>query len=335
MKNKQQKRFSHTLTKMATMTLLSSITLSATASQSSLSDGLAAVINESPILKSELNSAVNQTIQQYSLAGQPAPNAAEIKKDVLDGLVVQQLQQQLLQRSNYKPSDDAINKRILEIAKAQGWDSIATLKQNLNKDGKNNYAYLRNNVIEQLSVQSLQQSQVGNRVTITDAEVDAFLSTPAAKAINEAPSTVIPQWRTRHILIKVDDKQSNETAKQKIDELYELLRQGGDFASLAAIHSQDPGSVENGGDLDWVMEGVMVPEFEDMMKRTPTTDFSTPFRTAFGWHILKVEDTRKKDITDTVKRNMAKDIIFQQKAPAAFDAWINDLKSNAYIRFFE
>ena len=61
---------------------------------------------------------------------------------------------------------------------------------------------------------------------------------------------LVPQWHTRHILVKVDELQTDALAEQKINDLYEQLRKGADFASLASTYSDDPGSAGRGGDLD-------------------------------------------------------------------------------------
>lgn len=78
---------------------------------------------------------------------------------------------------------------------------------------------------------------------------------------------IIDQWHTRHILISPSTALPADMAKQQIDTIYEKLRQGEDFATLASTYSKDPGSASNGGDLGWVSEGDMVPSFEAMMKK--------------------------------------------------------------------
>lgn len=142
---------------------------------------------------------------------------------------------------------------------------------------------------------------------------------------------VIDQWSTRHILISPSPSLSPEMAKQQIDSIYQQLQQGADFATLAATYSKD-GSAANGGSLGWVTEGEMVPQFEAVMKNTPVNDFSTPFQTQFGWHILKVDAQRKQDVTDTYRRNMARELLYQRMAPQALEDWLQELRAQAYIK---
>lgn len=146
---------------------------------------------------------------------------------------------------------------------------------------------------------------------------------------------MLPEWHTSHILIKVDATQSKEIAEQKINELYSALQRGANFEELAATYSDDTGSATQKGSLDWVSEGQMVAEFEEMMKKTEKGDFSTPFASQFGYHILKVNDTRKRDVTNTYRRTRAEEILKARLAPQAQEDWIQELKSSAYIKIME
>lgn len=143
---------------------------------------------------------------------------------------------------------------------------------------------------------------------------------------------LIPQWHTRHILVKVDELQTDALAEQKINDLYEQLRNGADFAALASTYSDDPGSAGRGGDLDWVSEEDMVGPFEATMKNTTVGDYSAPFKTQFGWHILKVDGKRQQDVSEQYRRNMARQALYQRLAPQAQEDWLQELRAGAYIQ---
>lgn len=153
------------------------------------------------------------------------------------------------------------------------------------------------------------------------------------KRTNDA--MIIPEWQTSHILIRVDDVQGEEHAKQTIEEIYRQLQQGATFATLATTYSDDTGSAMQNGSLGWVNEGKMVPEFEKVMKNTQKGDFSTPFRTQFGWHILKVDNTRQRDATNEYRRAAAESILFDRLAPQAQEDWLQQLRSSAYIKIIK
>lgn len=155
----------------------------------------------------------------------------------------------------------------------------------------------------------------------------------ANKKSNE--TMLIPQWRTSHILVKVDELQTDALAQQKINDLYNQLRNGANFASLASTYSDDPGSAGRGGDLDWVSEEDMIGPFEAVMKNTTIGDYSAPFKTQFGWHILKVEDQRQQDVSMQYRRNTARQALYQRLAPQAKEDWLQELRAGAYIQMID
>lgn len=148
---------------------------------------------------------------------------------------------------------------------------------------------------------------------------------------NTEQQVVIDQYKVRHILIRPNQVVTPEDAHQKIDEIYKRIQRGADFAEEAATFSNDPGSAANGGDLSWVSPGVMVPEFETVMKSTPVGEVSKPFETQFGWHILEVEDTRKQDVTKESKRNAARQILAERQFNQELDGWLREVRTQSYV----
>jgi peptidyl-prolyl cis-trans isomerase C len=110
------------------------------------------------------------------------------------------------------------------------------------------------------------------------------------------------EYKVRHILVEKEDE-----AKAVIAE----LNRGGDFAKLAKEKSKDPGSKENGGDLDWGPPARYVKPFADAVQATPKgTMTAAPVKTDFGYHVIKVDDVRplKVPAFDEVKEQ------FRQRA---------------------
>lgn len=166
-------------------------------------------------------------------------------------------------------------------------------------------------------------------ITETGVEVVKLIDKKNQNAV------VIPEWQTSHILVKVDIAQSDTIAEQKINDIYRALQQGASFNALAATYSDDKASASQEGALGWVAEGQMVPEFEAVMKRTYRGDFSAPFKSQFGYHILKITDTRQRDVTNEYKRAYAEEVLFNRLAPQAGEDWLQELKSAAYIKVME
>lgn len=142
---------------------------------------------------------------------------------------------------------------------------------------------------------------------------------------------LVPQFKTRHILIKTSEVVSPENAKQMIDSLYSRIQAGEDFATLAATFSGDPGSARDGGSLGWVTPGMMVPEFDQLMQDTPVGQVTQPFQTQFGWHILQVTDTRQQDMTKEYQQRMARQTLGERQFDAELDGWLRELRASTYV----
>jgi peptidyl-prolyl cis-trans isomerase C len=101
----------------------------------------------------------------------------------------------------------------------------------------------------------------------------------------------------RHILFRTpeNDEAAGKEAEDKAKATLARLKKGEDFGALAGELSDDPGSKVNGGDLGYFSKEQMVPEFANAAFGLDKGQVSEPVKTAFGWHIIKVEDKRKRE----------------------------------------
>jgi peptidyl-prolyl cis-trans isomerase C len=100
----------------------------------------------------------------------------------------------------------------------------------------------------------------------------------------------------RHILIRAaaSDEKASEAAKKKIEAIIARLKKGEDFVTVAKETTEDPSGKANGGDLGYFTKDQMVPEFSKAAFALKKGEISGPVKTEFGWHVIKVEDTRIK-----------------------------------------
>lgn len=139
------------------------------------------------------------------------------------------------------------------------------------------------------------------------------------------------QTKSRHILLSANEIRNQTQTKEALENIYQRLLKGEDFATLAKEFSEDKGSALKGGDLDWTAKGTMVPEFEAVMKETKVGNISKPFRSQYGWHVLKVEGRRNQDIGDKIKQANAKKTLVARKQDLVLSQWLDELKSKAFI----
>lgn len=146
-----------------------------------------------------------------------------------------------------------------------------------------------------------------------------------------ASNTVVDQTRARHILIQPSEIRSEREAENLIRDLYSRIEQGAAFDQLARDFSDDPGSALAGGDLGWVMAGQMVPAFDETMNNTGTGNYSEPFRSQFGWHILEVTDRRAQDMSAEFRERQALRILRDRRFDEALEAWLQEIRDEAYV----
>src|SRR6476619_4801456 len=141
---------------------------------------------------------------------------------------------------------------------------------------------------KKLLMEGLLQS-VGKEA-LTDAEMHKVYD-EAIKQVSEEKEV-----HARHILFRTpagDDKSSKE-AEDKVKAVIARLKKGEDFAKVAGEVTEDPSGKANGGDLGYFTKDQMVPEFAEAAFKLDKGDISEPVKTQFGWHVIKVEDSRVK-----------------------------------------
>jgi peptidyl-prolyl cis-trans isomerase SurA len=146
----------------------------------------------------------------------------------------------------------------------------------------------------------------------------------------EAP-VIISQLHVRHILMKPNELDDDETVRQKLAKLRDRIEKGESFAGIASTASEDPGSAPDGGDLGWSGPGTFVPEFDKAIADLKVDEISEPFKTRYGWHIVQMLGTRTYDSTDDVRRQKAFAAIRESKADEETELWLRRLRDDAFV----
>jgi len=141
----------------------------------------------------------------------------------------------------------------------------------------------------------------------------------------------VEQMNIRHILITPNEIIDDETAKQQLEDAVVQLKSGGDFGELAKLLSDDPGSANEGGEMGWSSPGVFVPEFEQVANNTKIGEFSEPFKSRFGWHVLQVTDRRIYDNTDELKENACVQRVRNGKLEEETELWMRRIRDEAFV----
>ena len=194
-----------------------------------------------------------------------------------------------------------INFKLLEQeAKNQGIENLPEFQEKLNK------------AKAQLIQQDLLERFVKKAVTdeMIDAEYDKLVASLKGKK----------EIKVSHILVKTEKEAKDIKVK---------LSKGSKFEALAKSSSLDEGSKNNSGEIGYVIEGQLVPEFEQKAFSMKVNEISDPVKTQFGWHIIKVSDIR--DVKIPTKEE-ARAGIADKLGSEAVQKYFADLAAKADIK---
>jgi len=396
-------------------------------------DRIVAVVEDDVILEHELDAEVNAITQKLRSSNVMMPPAFVLKKQSLERMIIDKLQQQLAARSGIQVSDEMLRNSVADIASRNNM-SVENFKHELANQNID-YKKFEDNLRNEIVINQLRGREISSRLKVTDAEVDHYLETQnfadlnkteyhlghilisvpfgaSADAIQKAgekADRIVTElragkyfremaisvsddenalkggdlgWRTvsdlptlftdvvpkmaqdevsdpirspsgfhiikmletkgsaqhivtktkvRHILIKTNELIDDAEARKRLLALKNRITDGDDFATLARSHSDDKGSAINGGSLDWVSPGALVPPFEQAMNKLSIQEISEPVQTQFGWHLIQVLGRKSQDDSAQFKRDRVRDEIRKRKIEEETELWLRRLRDESYV----
>ena len=149
------------------------------------------------------------------------------------------------------------------------------------------------------------------------------------------PELSVTQSRARHILLRPGVRLSQEEAIARLSAYRQQIASGqATFEALASQYSND-GSARQGGDLGWVSPGQFVPEFEQVMNALRPGEMSQPVVSRFGVHLIRLEERRQAVLSEREQREIARDLVREQKADDALNAWTDEVRGRAFVEYRE
>ena len=239
-------------------------------------------------------------------------NGKPVPKSRADA-VIAQVQKQAAARGQQLPPD--IEKLVRDKVVT---DEILVQEAERRGLGGSNDFKTQMEIARQSILIGLLAADVDKKATVSDAEIQAEYDKFKAQASGT-------EYRARHILVEKE-----EDAKAIIAQ----LKAGAKFEDLAKKNSKDPGSAENGGDLDFANAGAYVPEFSQAMTKLAKGAYTdVPVKTQFGYHIIRVDerdDNREVDppLYDSLKNGALTRWLDQDKANHTIARYLDSEKQN-------
>ena len=266
-------------------------------------DRVLAVVGNRPVLASQVEEEIfSRESQGAKLPTDPQGHEA-VRQQIVSSIIDEELLVQQAQRdTSIKVTDEEIASGVEEqVRKVRGnFSSEVEYRAELQKAGfltpeeyrrwlsdQQRRAAFQNRLVEKLRGEGKLKA-----VSPTEKEMKQFFDEQRA-SLGTRPATL--SFRQVVISPKASPAAKART-KAQADSIVLELRRGGDFATAARRFSQDPGSKEAGGSLNWFRRGVMVPEFERVAFGLKPGVVSDPVESPFGYHIIQVERAQPAEI---------------------------------------
>jgi len=144
---------------------------------------------------------------------------------------------------------------------------------------------------------------------------------------------LVSQVHVRHILMKPNEVEDDQTIRQKLTQIRERILKGESFEAIASVTSEDPGSAASGGDLGWTASNSYVGEFAQVVDSLGENEISQPFKTQYGWHIAQLLGRRTYDASADVTRNKCVTQLREARADEETEIWLRRLRDEAYVDY--
>ena len=288
----------------------------------SVIDRVVAVVNGDVIMMSELQEAIVLSRRE----GRALAEGPDLERSVLNRLVDHRLQVQEAKRDKIEVTEDEVRTMIDDFVKRNGGDR-EKIELQLQAQGVT-WETLRRELREQMLAQRVRGRRVVRRATVTETEVDQYLTE------NRSKFDAGLKYHARHIAVMAEPPSfpaAWERAKQEIDGIAAALAAGESFAELARTRSKDSSSA-SGGDLGWLARGELDATFEQPLLALHKGQVTAPIRSAAGYHILLLEDREELTAERLAEaRQQVRDLLLQKKAQERFDEWVEGLRRKALI----
>ncbi|MCB1665793.1 MAG: peptidylprolyl isomerase [Pseudomonadales bacterium] len=271
-------------------------------------DKVVAIVDEDVVLQSELDSRLEEVRANAAAAGQPLPPANELRNQIIETLIVENLQLQLAGRMGIRYDDDTINNVMQSIAEQNNM-SFDEYVSSLEAAGR--YLSTREQIRKELTLRDLQRGMVNRRINITDQEIDNFLNSEMGR-VSMAPDYLVDQT-----LIPVGENDPAEliAAKQQFaEQMLQAVNNGTAFdaARLAAQRgaaANPPTAFQvSGGELGWRKADGLPSLFVNLVPEMKAGEVRGPIRSPSGFHLVKLVNVRGA-INNLVKQTHARHIL--------------------------
>lgn len=251
-------------------------------------DAIVAVVNSEVITRQELSRRTNMLLRRLEAQGQGGrlPPRQELERQVLERMIIEMAQLQQAREMNIRVDDLTLDRTMERIAE-QNRMSMQEFRNQVEREGMA-YASFREDIRGEIIMQRLREREVDSRIQITESEIENYLTEHAGAGNAQQ------EWNVAQILVRIPENASAEQIaqrRQRAESLLAQLKDGADFASLAAT-SSDAEDALKGGEIGWRNEDRLPQLFLDAVAGLQAGEIAPLVKSANGFHILKLVGKR-------------------------------------------
>jgi peptidyl-prolyl cis-trans isomerase SurA len=249
-------------------------------------DRIIAVVDQVVITENELIDRIQTVRSQLEKQGAKIPPADVLQKQILERLINDRLLLQYAAQTGVRVDDTQLDRTVERIAE-QNKLSVPDFRAALEQEGIS-YRKFREDIRNEIIIARLREREVENRVNVTEAEIDNYLTTQSSQG------EIQDEFEISHILIRTPEDGSPEELqklREKAEEVLKRLTEGADFAEVSASMSDAPNALE-GGKLGWKTSAQIPELFNEALKPLQPGSLTPILRSPNGFHILKMTGRR-------------------------------------------
>jgi peptidyl-prolyl cis-trans isomerase SurA len=282
-------------------------------------DYILAVVNTELVTNNELQARLARIREDAARSNAQLPPAAQLRKEVLDVLIDERVQITNARDSGQKVDEGELDRAVVNVA-VQNQLTMPQLLERLKQQGVA-YGTFRNNVRDQILIERVREREVGQRIRISQEEVDAFIDKRRAASGNSM------QLNIAQVLVTVPEKASEAEVAQRrarAEAAFARIKAGEDFAKVAREVSED-GNRANGGEIGLRPADRLPDAFVEVAAPLKAGEVSpTLLRSGAGFHVIKLIDRREAGGL-TVTQTHARHVLLRVSAQLTQDAAIKRL----------
>jgi peptidyl-prolyl cis-trans isomerase SurA len=268
-----------------------------------LVDRIVAVVNSEVITSREVAERVKTVTQQLGQQGTSLPPADVLQKQVLERMIIDQLQIQLAKETALRVDDLQLDRTVARVAENNKM-SLSEFRRALERDGIQ-FEKFREEIRNEIMLTRLREREVDNRITVSDNEIDYYLSQQGASKSSAS------EYNLAHILLRLPDQASPEQVEKqraRAAEVLVQLRAGADFSKLAVSFSDAPDALQ-GGAMGWRARDRLPELYAQALEEMKAGEVSDVLRSPAGFHVIKLLERRGGGAPVLVEQTHARHIL--------------------------